>query len=471
MPVERLTASQWEQLLKSSVRDQSIDLITEISDFAIVPQARGLERIHLDLRKLSFLVSRQYTTEFEGEFEVDLEAQSLNEGARRKVGSQATTIAVFHRTSPPTSDVIVRRGYPIGTYPNESTGQTLVFIASETVTMQAAEAASYFNVEDQDYQLQVPIICAVVGTLGLVGANRITRPLRPLVGFSSVTNPAAPTGGRDRETSQELIDRTNLAVMGRDLSTLPGLERFVRDEFPVDDVLVVGGTDDLLERAGEDAGAVDLFVLGDEIVEVTESITYLGPGQLLRPAFLPLVGVSSVQDLVNATTFVEGTDYEVAVDATGYEGSEREQAGIRFTFTGTAPDVGTPVTIMYTYDNLVRRVQASLDEPENQISERDLLSRRAQYLDVIHTAQLTVLSNFVPSKIKAAVIAAVEDYVASLGLGDALEESDIQGVVRRISGVDRYKTTRLTLSTTPTGIEDITPPRNRRLRLATLTIT
>lgn len=459
MPINRINAAQFADDITAGIltRDDNYDVTEEVSDLAIVPQARVFERQHEDIRKLSAIITLQNTQEFTADFELDVLGIVSNEGLTLQLGSQSVGVAVFARTSPPSADLPVQRGYPIGTLPDESTGSTLVFVTSESRTMFASSASSYFNTTTRRYELSVPVIAVVVGADGRVAANRIRRALRPLVGFESVTNPSPTVGGRDQETVDEIVVRYFLAIIGRRLATTPGLEKYVRDEFAeVNDVLVVSGTNPLLTRAGDDAGAVDVYLIGDESIEVVESPNFYGAGQIIRVMLPPIESVLSVQDLSTGTTFVEGTDYDVVQDVTGVAASSRAVDGIRFRFTGALPSIGSPVSITYTYNNLVRRLQAAIASDDTLVHGRDALMKAATEVSIIHSANLRVKSGYnstlVTNAVRAAVLALIN---TTLRLAGTVEGSDIQGVVRQISGVDNYIITRLTRSTIPSGVADV----------------
>jgi uncharacterized phage protein gp47/JayE len=471
MPIQRITANQFAAIIANGItdRDNTWDVTQgEVPDLCMFPQGGALESAHDDSRKVSLMLTLSNAQEFDGPFEVDLEGIVLNEGLTRIQGGQASASAVFSRSSAPSSDTTVQRGYPIATAADEATGLTITFVATQDVTMFAASASSYFNIATKRYELTVPVVAVVEGVQGAVAANRINRPLRPLVGFDSVTNPTSATGGRDRETNQALIDRYLIAIIGRELSTNTGVKKVVVDDFPdVSGVLVVSGTNPLLTRAGTTAGAVDTYLIGSEELEQVESPPYIGAGQLIPLSFTPVDTIESVQDLSTGTTFTVGVDYDVIFDTTGVARSTRGMDGIRFRFTGAAPAIGAPVTITYTYNNLVRRLQVALETDDFEVEGRDLLFKEGTAVPIILNAQLKVLSGFSSSAVLNAVRTAILNFFGTLGLGDPVQGSDIQGVVRQVSGVDNFIFTRLTRSTVPSGTADININPNEYATLAT----
>jgi hypothetical protein len=457
MPIPKITSTQFESELRNAissrtvVHDTGVGFIPEV---IIRPSAQVFERQNDRIRQVSLIISLANEVAFSDDFQGDLDAYVFNEGLLRLLGSRASATSVFSRVAAPTADIVVQRGYPIGTAPDESTGQTVTFITSESRTLPFATASSFFNLQTQRYELSVPVIAVVEGSIGRVGPNRINRPLRPLVGFDSVTNPAGAVGGRDQETNAELIERFLLAILGRRLATPLGVERFARDEFSdVEDILAVFGTNVLLTRV--DPGAVDAYVIGEQGLDVQENIEFFGIGQLLQISNPPLISVSAVSS--GAFTYIKDQDYEEVFDVTGNAGSTRAAEGIQFLAGGptTLPAIGDPVTITYTQNQLIRNLQVRFEQDDAFVFGRDLLFKQAILVNAAIEADLTVEAGFNATDVQTAVENAVLDFINTLELGADVERSDIQGVVRALSGVDNFVFSRFTRTTVPSGVADI----------------
>lgn len=477
MPIPKITATQFESSIRSGITSRTTThdtAVGPIPEVIIKPAARVFERQNDRIRTVSLIVSLSNEVAFSDEFEADLDAYVFNEGLVRALGSRATATVVFSRAAAPTADIVVQRGYPIGTQPDEATGQTITFITSETRTLPFATASAYFNIQSQRYELSVPVIAIVEGSTGRVAASRINRPLRPLVAFDSVTNPSAAVGGRDRESNAELIERYLLAIQGRQLGTPFGIERFARDEFPdVEDLLAVFGSNELLTRSTEDAGAVDAYIIGDQVLDVTDNLEFFGIGQLLQISTPPLVSVSAVSS--GASTYIKDQDYEEVFDETGNAGSVRAIEGIQFLAGGPTalPATGDVVTITYTQNQLIRNLQTRFEQDDAFVFGRDLLFKRGLQVNIVIEADLTVEAGFNATDIQLAVEEVILDFINTLELGDDVERSDIQAVVRQISGVDNFVFTRITRSTVASGVADIVIEDNEYARIdsADLTIT
>lgn len=458
MPIDKVSSSQYADQLAAGINNRADDVDTAfgpVRDACIQPQAEVLEAQNDRARQLSLMLTLANASAFDG-FDADLEGIAFNEGETRNNGSVSATTATFKRASAPASDAVVQRGFPVGSQPDESTGTTVTFVTSEAKTLPALTAASFFNIQTQLYELNVPVVSVIQGSASKVGPNRINRPLRPLGAFDSVTNPTSAGGGRDKETNQELINRYLLGVIGRQLGAPAGINRLALADFPdVQSLKVVFGNNALLLRAATDGGAVDVWVKGESLVQVVENHTYLGLGQLIAVFSPPLVSVISVQS--GANTYIEGVDYETVADDSGVGRSIREAAGIRFLPSATTPlpSVGDAVTVTYTYNNLIRALQSGFTTEETLELGRDILFRRGIDAPIVHTAQLKVTTGFNASAVQSAVASAVFNFINGLGLGDDVQASDEQAVVRALSGVDNYIITRNTTTDVLTGTGDI----------------
>jgi len=471
MPFERISAQQFANALRSGVSDRNdeIDVAEgDLSDTVIIPPARVFESVHERIRKLSLINTLANANEFQGVFQLDLEGIVFNEGLTRQLGSVATVTLTFSRSSAPTIDQRVQRGFPVATLADEASGQAITFVTTEERTMFVATASSYLNTLTGRYELSVPAAAVIRGSGGRAGPNRVKRALRPLAGFDDVTNPATAAGGRNAETNADLIRRYLLSIRGRELSTPRGIDLYTLTQFPdVEDVTVVKGADPLLVRAGDDAGAVDAYIIGEASTQVSENFVYVAASELIPVSFPPLIEVRGVTDVVGGVPLAEGVDYEVVFDDSGVGRSARASDGIRFLATSAnLPDPGNLVTINYKYNALLRRLQTSTTLDDADVCGRDLLYRASEEVPMAHTANLRVASTFNTANVLRTVRLAVLTFINTLRGGADVEESDIQGVVRAITGVDNYITTRLSRLSVPAGTGDVVIEKNEHARIA-----
>lgn len=465
MPVNKITADQFITRLNTAIqeRNSSHDVeIGPIPDIITEPTAQVLERQNDRIRKVSQLILLSEEEEFEDQ---DVEDFVFNEAILRNLGGRSSGTVTFSRATAPTVDITVQQNFPIATQPDEETGETIVFVTTEVKTMFAATASTFFNVDTERYELEVTVQATVAGRIGEVGPNRINRPLRPLTGFDTVTNLVRTSSVTDIETNSNLLERYRISIIGTQLSARGGLRRALLSNFSdAGDVLVVNAGDPLITRAGEDSGAVDVFITGSQEISRIESQEFLGLNQLIILDNQPVVSITGI------TGFTLGTDFEFVKDTSGVSNSVRAQDGVRFIAGGSAPSIGSSISIEYQQDVLIQNMQSFLDDEDNDVGGQDGLIRNGTQADITIIAQLVVLPGFSFSVIQPAAITAISNFINNLGLGEDVERSDIQSVVRSISGVDNFIFSVLD-RVGGTGNSDVSIEKNEFPRIASGDIT
>lgn len=471
MAFEAVTDAEMIRQLRAALLQRTREYDTGYGVIADLFAAIGVvlrDQANNRVRRLSQLLTLSDPTVFT---DAEIDGRIISEGVTRPTGSAFTTELVFESDTQPSLPIIIERGFPVASVTTEGTSQSYVYVTTEAVNQ-----VSIGQELDDDgktyYRVRVPAVSLFVGEAARVGPNRLTRPLRPLTQFSRVYNPAASEGGRNTYTNSELVELYLLALAGRQLASPTGLDFYVRDTFnQVDDVNVVYGSNPVITRASYDAGAVDVFILGTEAASTTDSVFYMGVGQTHVLSQQPIIDVTSVtRTSPSAATYTEGVDYEVVRDTTGLGGSTRARDGIRFlTTAATPPSEGDTLSIAYRYNNLIGRLQADALAPEAHVFGMDKLFRAATEVDVYISARLTVLPSFGTQTVSDLVRSSLLSYFDTLKMGraGAVEASDIQGVVRRLSGVDNFVITRLTRSATSNAVADIIPADNEKPILQT----
>jgi hypothetical protein len=478
MSVEKVTAAQFVQRIKAAItsRNKSYDVnVGPIPDVITNPMGGVLETQNAAIVSLQSLISLindgSYTYD-------DLVAFVKNEGITPDTGAAASATLTFSVANV-TSTLTVNAGYPVGSLSDEETGTAITFITAETATLLYSARASYFNPDTQRYELQVAAVATSGGVKGNVGANRIINPLRPLVGFDSITNVQAATGGRDSSSDSELIEQYLIAITGSNASSEDGTRRISLDLFSnVQDVAMVYGSDALLTRASTDAGAVDQWVLGSALVSRTDASTYVGALQPIYMLNQPVVQVTRV--LSGANNLVEGTDFSFVKDTSGYSGSVRGQDYIMLLNTSILlPASGSPITVIYNQNALIEQIQNTFITPQYYAYGSDLLIRAADQINITITATFKTRQGYSPTTVQGLIEIAIYDFVNALMLaaripsvsdGGSVQKSDIDAEVRRISGVDNFTITVFDI-VGGTGNADIPIGRNQYPRIDTANMT
>jgi hypothetical protein len=292
-----------------------------------------------------------------------------------------------------------------------------------------------------------------------VSANRIIRPLRPLVGFDTVFNRDAASGGSDIETNAQVINRYYLSLMGTSPGTVYGINKTLRDQYlNVADSNVVFGNNPANIRSATDGGAVDVYIIGSIPLTATENIVFPGANQIIPLSYQP------VNAILSAGAYVQGTDFELVDDTSGYSNSNRASDGIRWLPSGSSPTIGDVVTVTYTYNSLVSSLQSAFLADDRNVPSRDILFKVGDQVDITVSANIKIRSGFAVSTVTSAVISAIENLINSNKLGDGVEASDIQAVVRSFSSVDNFIITNLS-KVGETGTADISLSDNEYSRI------
>jgi len=471
MVISKVTATEYSTMIASGVnlRDKTLDTnIAAHRDIFIDPVAEVFEAQNDRIVYLSNLTSLRNVEKVVPD---DLDSIAFNEAMVRWDGSSSLATVTFSRVQIPTFDITVPANFPIATLVDPATGVSVTFRTVETRTLFFASPDAYYNAETQKYELNVLVASVSSGTETEVGAYTITNPLRALSGFDEVANKAATTSGRGTETNVELSKRYLLQVEGNNLGTPAGAKKWVLDNFSsAEDVYVVYGEDENLTRDQTDAGAVDMWILGESPVELTYTTTYPGVEQLIATTRQPLISVSQVSTS-GGIIFVEGTDYEVVTGEGEYSYSARGSDGIKFLAGGSAPAaLQDPVYIVYSYNSLITTLDSFFTQPEFYSMGMDKLFRWAQAQQITIEANLKVSAGN-PDTVKANVRTAILTYINGLKLGENVEEFDIDREVGKIIGVDNFVYVTLAYLG-GTGVNDlpITPNMYARLNEADIVV-
>lgn len=452
MPVNKITASQFADILVDSVnqRDPSLDTrIDAVRDLFIDPMSGVLEQVNDRIVYVSNLLSLKYVNKIVPD---DLDDLVYNEGIIRWNGSRSVTILTFSRTQPPLVDIVIPINFPVATAVDPTTGLSIVFKTIESVTMFASAPSAYYNAETEKYEIEVAAASIVVGINTNVGAYTITNPRRPLVGIDEIFNKYSTESGRGTETNRELADRYLLHVSGSQLGSPDGMKRFVLDNFgSIIDAYVVYGENEFLEREMDDAGAVDIWVLGNSPLTRTYTVSYPGVETLIKFDRQPLVRVISVSD--GSVTYVEGVDYVVVFDEDIYSRSNRCSDGIKFLTTGSVPVINAPLTIIYEYNSIINVLTSFFTQPEYYSMSSNVLYRWAKQKNIQIEANLKIRSGN-PTIVAEAVRNSINSYINGLRLGEDVEEFDIDSVVSRVYGVDNWVYSTLSV-VDDVGVSDI----------------
>jgi hypothetical protein len=204
--------------------DSEIDTAdgTAIADLLVKPITTILQPLVDEIQRISDSQSlRNASTMSEDE----LDALVANLFVSRRTGGFATGIVRIFSVEP--IDILVPVGAPFLSSTN------VTFLAASTVDISKSQMR--LNREGSQYYAEIPVIAENPGEDGNVSAGSIVTAATLGPDIVRVTNPAAFTGGSDRETNEELAARAAVAITTRDMVTEPGIETILLEEF--DDII------------------------------------------------------------------------------------------------------------------------------------------------------------------------------------------------------------------------------------------
>ena len=437
MAVQVKTRAELIQDLAAAVknRDRSIETgFGPVKDIVIDPVSLVLRELYLQVKHV-FDVQFLKNAALMSIEELDLLGESL--GIKRK-GAIAAVGSVFFLTSnKPVTDITIPAGFPVATATNVVGAVSFQsFVTTRTTTFFAASSDAFFNPDSGFFEFEIPIRALTPGTNGNVASGTVKTLQRQVPGIAAVINKSATSGGRDLETNAEYARRIRLALLGTDRGTVDGLRRFGLNDERVVDALVVQSGEPLLTRTESVAGAIDVYIFGEEPTLDQQPHVFTGLDVFFRNE--PLIFPTPVSNIVRSLPgppLVEGEDYFVERDVI-LDGSSKARNLLRWNRASTnLPSDQEGITIEYTYDKLIQDLQMELDKPENDVLA-DVLFRRSTQVDIVLDATIKVLSDVDLSTLTDLIRSALREFINTRGLGESIIPSDLDVVLRSVPGVD-----------------------------------
>lgn len=460
MAILKKTASDFASDLEDAILDRNANYDTKIGpipDLVINPTANVLELQNERIRSVQQLLALVNDGSFT---DADLDAFVYNELIVRMEGGKASVNLIFSRLSVPTTDLTVRANFPVSTLQDEESGSVITFITSAEATMYAAQAYSYFNPVTQRFELSVPAVSLTGSSSANVAPGRITKPLRSLVGFDSVTNREGASGGTDVELNGDLIRRYYLSLRGSSPAVTTGILKILKDKYPsVTDALIVHGSNPLNIRAASDAGAVDVYVIGSVNSVATENVIFNGVGQVMPLSNQPVSSITSIG------SYIQGTDYELSKTTGGNADSVRAEDGpIWLVGAASTPTLYATLTVSYVYNSLLTLLQSGFTQDDSYVIGRDLLFKEADQVDIDISGQIKIRPGYNVSATLSAVNNTILTMINAMQLGDDVELSDLQAAVRSYAAIDNFVVTNMS-RVGDSGTTDVAIADNEYARL------
>lgn len=330
-----------------------------------------------------------------------------------------------------------------------------------------------------NFFVDVGIACRTPGRIGNAIRGSVNSTVGNLPGVISVSNTTPAQNGFDRESNANLLLALGFILSGTNVNTLFGLTNFVLAQSGVIDAHVVSPNDPLMTRSA--AGAVDVFIIGSTMItDKAIATVLLGDGtEFFTLPSQPVQFISSVSDDLS-NTFFFGGGFTVVPDEGSFSGSSKAHTQIQWTTAPPGPAGGRTVTVVYTFDGLVRDIQRRLDtDPKINIPDSAILIREATLVGVTGEMQVVPIAGIellghTQDDVNAAAEAATSDYFEALKLGQEGDYSSalVKAAEAEIGGVrvvDHINDFSIAETGNVPGTNNLKVAPNEYLRLDTLT--
>ena len=434
--IEQAIAAEMEAI------NPSLDTVKgPVPDIFIRPQASQLRKVELDIDDLNKRYSLQYTRTRNT---ASLELYGANHGLRKSPGRPARGYVYFYLFSriEPGQRVTIPAGTVVSTTDTSISYQTTreAIIVGESID-------SYYNATKRRYEIRVPVASLGVGEVFDIPAGRIRTLQSTITSIDGVENREAIRGSQEAESNETFGDNIRAKFNGTALGSGNGLQQLVRNYDPtrISDVHLVFSTDYQLFRRRTRRAAWDVYLIGEDAQETSETFVGNGTKSQFVMSSQPVSAVTGV--LVNGIS----VPYSFVRDATDQTKSSA-WASDKIVLAA-APGSNSLVEVTYNYDKLITDTQAYIESLQNDLYDAEILVRKAIPVDMKVTVSIQVLSTFDKAQAVSDTVAIVQDYADLDVYVDLLTPEElrerIQQEVAGISSVKILEFTRLDSGTVP----------------------
>ena len=363
---------------------------------------------------------------------------AYNWNLTRRGAVASSGIVTFQKGTAPTTTLRIGNqdgsGGVIVATSRQVNGTVVVFTTTDTVYL---TPATTMNPSTGFFEVDAPIQCLSLGAIGNVDANLITVLQSSVPGVDAVTNKIATTGGRESENNSTLLStRIPAKVLGLQPGTIGGLVSLALAQDQVTDAIVVGPNDPEFTSPGI-GGAVDLIVLGEQITPTLQFSSYVAGQSSVLLQSRPATSITSVTAVVGVTqtSLLAGVDFSFSQDLVCGSALSAESNDHLSWLSGRLPNLGTTVTIASQYDKVINDIQTVVDASDQHFITANVLVKRATQVLVDVSLTVAKVSGYDSSTVSANVATAISNLINNLGLGDAVQQSDIVVAVGNAVGV------------------------------------
>jgi len=209
---------------------------------------------------------------------IDAAFSSLSEnfGVTRGGKTAASVIQTFYTTTRPTKDIKISVDTIVG---SSSSPQSPRFYSKGVYYMYYSDIDSYYNSDEDRYEIDVEMYAEWPGSSGNLPAGAIDSVLSNDIGFKTVNKNAA-YGGADEMTNTQLAEAAMRKLTSLDTGTIGGYMDTAASVPGVTDVIVVESGSDYMMRDWDEVrgkhigGKVDVYVRGSIDRTITQMFAF-----------------------------------------------------------------------------------------------------------------------------------------------------------------------------------------------------
>jgi uncharacterized phage protein gp47/JayE len=172
------------------------------------------------------------------------------------------------------------------------------------------------------------IVCTEPGTKGNVAANTITIVSNPNENITSVTNPEPVTGGRERETDAEFLERYQQTLSGLGSNNTDSIRAELLKLNGVRAAVVIENDESTPDEAGRPPHSISAYVLGGDPQEIAQAIFKKKAGGI-KTHGTEQVQVLDMAGYPHTIRFSWVTEVPIAIQATIHKNSSFPVDGVQ----------------------------------------------------------------------------------------------------------------------------------------------
>lgn len=447
---------------------QSLDGIEELEDDDTfrtnLATALGVSNTELT-EATTWTIPSTITNDIDALIYRDLNFLASNYNLTRTAATRARFIQRFYRADNNSSSPIQ--------VPLSTSVQTLATTPLVFNTITSSSQSLTLNSINGLYYVEETIEASVAGASYNVALNSI-RQISPVISqATTTTNTEIASSGADEESNSTLIQRIKDAWAGRELASITGLQNFVTSFSGISNSYVADPSDDLFTRAS--AGGADIFILGRNLTQYSESHTYRSGTNRYLLQLQPVTSITSVIGSVSGTVtgftlYESGGDYDKSARALNY----LNLSSVSGLFDGET------LTVLSYYDKNVYDVQAALGADANRVIASDFLAKYSDIVYIDHILEVTTFSGQDPSDDINEILSSFYNggtvdgtTYSAKNLGENIEKSDVINLITELSDIDSLDTDTLSIvrRTGDDGSDPIVIEGNEYARLGRIVLT